>query len=67
MNADLIIRSMECYMLNRYYIYKYIYIYIHTYVHITAQIGKVHAFYAVRYNVKRVLNLFKQDLSGRLY
>lgn len=48
------------------YIYKYIYIYTHTYVHKTAQIGKVHAFSAVRYNVKRVLNLFKQDLSSSL-
>lgn len=36
-------------MLNGHYIYKYIYIYIHTYVHIAAQIGNVHAFYAVRY------------------
>lgn len=49
------------------YIYKYIYTYLFTRVHITAQIGRVHAFYAVRYNGKRVLNLSKQDASRRLY
>lgn len=32
---------------------------IHTRVHTTAQIGNVHAFCAVRYNVKRVSDLLK--------
>lgn len=50
---------MECCVLGQY-IYKYIYTYLVTRVHITAQIGKVHAFSAVRYNVKRVLNLLSK-------
>ena len=47
-----------------HYTYRHTHLSSHTCVHTTAQIGNLHAFCAVRYNVKRVLNLFKQDLSS---
>lgn len=65
LNANLVIRSMECYMLD--IIYTNIYnTYSHTCTYNCTN-RKHSCLCAVRYNVKRVSDLVKQDLGSYLY